>query len=107
MFFEGSAVCNLKAGLSSLGVPGVPWHTQILADQLTLFQPGGAHYPPPDFQTLRRPWIMVHYSIFNVTRFVFNFLLLGLFLARYGLILKILNKYSFINWNYYSTIQQL
>ena len=28
------------AGLSSLGVPGVPWHTQILADQLTLFQPG-------------------------------------------------------------------
>ena len=27
-------------GLSSLGVPGVPWHTQILADQLTLFQPG-------------------------------------------------------------------
>ena len=35
-------------GLSSLGVPGVPWHTQILADQLTLIQPGGganyAHY---------------------------------------------------------------
>ena len=29
------------AGPSSLGVPGVPWHTQILADQLTLFQPGG------------------------------------------------------------------
>ena len=27
-------------GLSSLGVPGVPWHTQILVDQLTLFQPG-------------------------------------------------------------------
>ena len=32
------------------------------ADQLTLSQPGGAHYPhpvlcaPPDFQTLRRPW---------------------------------------------------
>ena len=24
------------AGLSSLGVPGVPWHPQILADQLTL-----------------------------------------------------------------------
>ena len=22
-------------------MPGVPWHTQILADQLTLFQPGG------------------------------------------------------------------
>ena len=22
-----------------------PWHTQILADQLTLFQPGGTDYP--------------------------------------------------------------
>ena len=32
------------AGLSSLGVPDVPWHTQILADQLTLFQPGGTDY---------------------------------------------------------------
>jgi hypothetical protein len=32
------------AGLSSLGVPGVPWHTQSLADQLTLFQPGGTDY---------------------------------------------------------------
>ena len=32
------------AGLSSLGVPGVPWHIQILADQLTLFQPGGTDY---------------------------------------------------------------
>ena len=31
-------------GLSSLGVPGVPGHTQILADQLTLFQPGGTDY---------------------------------------------------------------
>ena len=34
----------LYTGLSSLGVPGVPWHTQILADQLTLFQPGGTDY---------------------------------------------------------------
>ena len=34
----------LVVGLSSLGVPGVPWHTQILADQLTLFQPGGTDY---------------------------------------------------------------
>ena len=33
-----------SAGLSSLGVPGVPWHTQILADQLTLFQPEGTDY---------------------------------------------------------------
>jgi hypothetical protein len=32
------------AGLSSLGVPGVPWHPQILGDQLTLSQPGGEHY---------------------------------------------------------------
>jgi hypothetical protein len=31
-------------GLSSLGVPGVPRHTQILEDQLTLFQPGGTDY---------------------------------------------------------------
>ena len=33
-----------SSGLSSLGVPGVPWHTQSLADQLTLFQPGGTEY---------------------------------------------------------------
>ena len=33
-----------NSGLSSLGVPGVPWHTQILADQLTLFQLGGTNY---------------------------------------------------------------
>ena len=32
------------SGVSSLGVPCVPWHTQILADQLTLFQPGGTDY---------------------------------------------------------------
>ena len=35
---------NTKAGLSSLGVQRVPLHTQILADQLTLFQPGGTDY---------------------------------------------------------------
>ena len=35
----------LNAGLSSLGVPGVPWHTQFLADQLTLSQPGGQIMP--------------------------------------------------------------
>ena len=33
-----------NTGLSSLGVPGVPWHTQILADQLTLLRPGGTDY---------------------------------------------------------------
>ena len=31
-------------GVSSLGVPGVPWHPQILADQLTLSQPRGTDY---------------------------------------------------------------
>ena len=31
-------------GVSSLGVLGVPWHPQILADQLTLSQPGGSGY---------------------------------------------------------------
>ena len=52
----------IMTGLSQAGGPGghVPPH--FLADQLTLSQPGGAHYPrpvlcaPPDFQTLRRPW---------------------------------------------------
>ena len=34
----------LTSGPSSLGVPGVPWHTQILADQLTLSQPGETNY---------------------------------------------------------------
>ena len=26
------------------GVPGVPWHPKILADQLTISQPGGTDY---------------------------------------------------------------
>ena len=30
--------------VSTLGVPGVPWNTQILADQLTMFQTGGTDY---------------------------------------------------------------
>ena len=34
----------MNAGVSSLGVPGVPWHNQILADKLTLFQLGGTDY---------------------------------------------------------------
>ena len=33
-----------NAGLSSLGVQEVPWHPQILADQLILSQPEGADY---------------------------------------------------------------
>ena len=36
---------KIIAGVSSLGMPGVPWHTQILADQLTPFQPGGQIMP--------------------------------------------------------------
>ena len=35
---------HMVSGLSSLGVPGVPWLTQILADQLNLIQPGGTDY---------------------------------------------------------------
>ena len=31
-------------GLLSLVVPIATWHTQILADQLTLLQPGGTDY---------------------------------------------------------------
>ena len=32
------------AGLSESGVPGVTRQPQILTDQVTLFQPGGADY---------------------------------------------------------------
>ena len=41
---QGLGGSHILAGLSSLGVPGVPWHTHILTDQLTLFQPGGTDY---------------------------------------------------------------
>ena len=47
--------------VASGGGPGGHVPTQFLADQLTLSQPAGAHYPHPvlralpDFQTLRRP----------------------------------------------------
>ena len=43
-FLAGARHPRTCACLSSLGVPGVPWHTQIFADQLTLFQPGGTDY---------------------------------------------------------------
>ena len=33
------------SGVSSLGVPAVPWHPQILAEQLNLSQPGGKIMP--------------------------------------------------------------
>ena len=48
-------ILHIHTGLSSVGVPGVPWHTQSLADQLTLFQPGGtdyAHLITPGFSDL-------------------------------------------------------
>ena len=32
------------SGVSSLGVPGMPWHPQILSNQLTLSKPGGTDY---------------------------------------------------------------
>ena len=53
---------QLSSGVPSLRVPGVPWHTQILADHSTLYQPGGPGYAhqimlaPLDFQTFLRPW---------------------------------------------------
>ena len=56
-------------GLSSLGVPGVPWHPQILANQLTLSQPGGADYVhyidtgTPGFSDL--PTALLSYARFN------------------------------------------
>ena len=55
-----------NAGVSSLGVPGVPWHPQILAAQSTLSQPGGADYAhlittgTPGFSDLRTALEMVH-----------------------------------------------
>ena len=41
MYLLGTGVSSL--GVSFLGVPGVPWHPQILADKLTLSQPGGTY----------------------------------------------------------------
>ena len=37
-------ISTANAVVSSLGVPGMPWYPQILADQLTLSQPVGADY---------------------------------------------------------------
>ena len=64
ILIPNSHFSDTQSGLSSLGVPGVPWHLQFLADQLTLSQPRGADYAyqiiqkllaPPNFQTFRRP----------------------------------------------------
>ena len=72
MYGTGCVICtqlflSTRPGLSSLGVPGVPWHPQILADQLTLSQPEGAVYAhqiilaPPDFQTFLWPCRQLYY----------------------------------------------
>jgi hypothetical protein len=39
----GCTSCGSTRGVDP-GVPGVPWHPQILADRLTLSQPRGADY---------------------------------------------------------------
>ena len=50
-------------------MPGVPWHTQILADQLTLFQPGGTDYAhlittgTPGFSDLPTALKLRHYFL--------------------------------------------
>ena len=52
----GLGLTNLLNKFRHLGLK------KILADQLTLYQPGGADYAhhmilaPPDFQTFLRPW---------------------------------------------------
>ena len=54
----------LVLGLSSLGVPGVPRNTQILADELTLFQPGGA-----GFNGLLRQRSIRRHGVIDVARY--------------------------------------
>ena len=44
LLFRRPCIYHCNSGLSSLGVPGVPWHTQIFSDQLTLCYPGGTDY---------------------------------------------------------------
>ena len=39
-----SSLSMMLQGCRPRGMPGVPWHPQILADQLTLSQIGGADY---------------------------------------------------------------
>ena len=56
---------GVRPVVPGLGVPGVPWHTKILADQLTLFQPGGTDYAhlittgTPGFSDLLTAWYKV------------------------------------------------
>ena len=42
--FQSLVLIITLSGVSSMAVPGVPWHTQIFADKLNLSQPGGADY---------------------------------------------------------------
>ena len=54
------SLLKIGSGLSSLWLLGVPWHPQILADQLTLSHPWEGDYAyqlimaPSDFQTFLR-----------------------------------------------------
>ena len=60
-------------GVSSLGVLGVSWHPQILADQLTLYHLGGTDYAhlittdTPEFSDLPMAltWCIVYKEVFK------------------------------------------
>ena len=62
--FQAFLQPSTTPGLSQAGGPGGPVPPHFLTSQLTLSQPGGAHYPHPvlcalpDFQTLRRPCLI-------------------------------------------------
>ena len=72
---------NKYTGLSSLGMPGVPWYPQILADQLTLSQPRGTNYAhqiilaTTDFQTFHRPWIIHTYYKMTISKLHKDFIM--------------------------------
>ena len=77
MYGTGCVICtqlflSTRPGLSSLGVPGVPWHPQIVADQLTLSQPRGQIMPTklllasPGFSDLPMALHYIHNSRVSV-----------------------------------------
>ena len=61
-------------GVSFPGMPGVPWPSQILADQLTPSQSRGADYVSqiilayPDFQTFLLPCIIMYIHNIHIER---------------------------------------
>ena len=68
---------HLSAGLSETGVPGVTWHPPILADQLTLSQPGGRLCPTnntgtPGFSDLPAVLILCEIAIFKFLWLIWN-----------------------------------